>query len=143
MNFRITLFSALTVLLFTFSSCTKKYADINISSASASIANGGNKDFGTVIKSSDEADNKIDFVIESSGTKEMNVSSIELSGTNATMFTLDKKNFSSGKIAKGSSQVFSISLKTSTVGDYNASVIINSDAKENATYSVDLTGTVQ
>jgi len=143
MNFRITLFSALAVLLFTFSSCTKKYADINISSASASIANGGNKDFGTVIKGSDEADNKIDFVIESSGTKEMNVSSIELSGTNATMFTLDKKNFSSGKIAKGSSQVFSISLKTATVGDYNASVIINSDAKENATYSVDLTGTVQ
>ena len=143
MNFRITLFSALAALLFTFSSCTKKYADINISSASASIANGGTKDFGTVIKGSDEADNKIDFVIESSGTKEMNVSSIELSGTNATLFTLDKKNFSSGKIAKGSSQVFSVSLKTTTVGDYNASVIINSDAKENATYTVNLTGTVQ
>jgi hypothetical protein len=143
MNFRITLFSALTVLLFTFSSCKKKYADIDVTSASASIGNSGAKDFGTVTKDSDESFNEIDFVIESSGTKEVNVSSIELSGTNSDIFTLDKKNFSSGQIAKGSSQVFSVSLKTATIGDYNASVIIKSDAKDNATYTVNLTGTVQ
>jgi hypothetical protein len=143
MKIKLITLLAIAISVLTITSCKKKVADINVTSASTSIVSGGTKDFGTVAKGSTEADNKLDFVIESSGTKELNVSSIEISGTNAANFTLDTKVFANGTIAKGSSQIFSVSLKTATVGDFNASVIIKSDASSAASYTVGLTGSVQ
>jgi hypothetical protein len=144
MKIKAQLFSAIAVLIIAFTSCTKKYSDIRITSASTSILNNETKDIGIAAKDSPELDNSIDIVIENSGTKELVVSSIELGGTNASSFTLDKKTFSgSSTIGVGSTQIFSMSLKTNAVGNFESQVTIKSDAKDNNTYVVKFTGTVQ
>jgi len=137
------LYLSLAIFAFTISSCKKKYADLFVTSASQAFQNGGEVDLGSVTKNSIEEDNKVDFVIESSGTKEINITSLELSGANASAFTLDKKSFSTGVLEVDKSQTFGVSLITATSGTYNASIVIKSDAKDNETYTLNLTGIVQ
>lgn len=137
------LFLSFAFIAIAFTSCKKKYAGLEISGASKTFQSGNTVDFGTNVKSSKEEDNRVDFVVESTGTKEINISSLELSGTDASMFTLDKKNFNTGVLDMGKTQTFSISLKTATSGTYDASLVIKSDAKDQETYTLNLTGVVQ
>jgi hypothetical protein len=123
------------------SSCTKKYSDIKVSRASITLSNGANEDFDVIVGSSPE-DNSQDYVIENVGTKEMTISSIKLSGTGSSAFTLDTKQFTSGTVSVGSTVTFNILLKTSTIGNYTAAVDIESDAKDNNSFKLNLTGSV-
>jgi hypothetical protein len=126
--------------LFIFS-CKKKYPDIKISRASITLSNGANEEFDATIGSSPE-DNSQDYIIENVGTKDLNISSIKLNGSGASAFTLDTKQFTNGNVAVGNTVTFSVLLKTSTVGNYTASIDIESDAKDNTTFKLNLSGSV-
>lgn len=126
--------------LFIFS-CKKKYPDIKISRASITLSNGANEEFDATIGSSPE-DNSQEYIIENIGTKELNISSIKLNGSGASAFTLDTKQFTNGSLAVGNTVTFSVLLKTSTIGNYAASIDIESDAKDNTTFKLNLSGSV-
>lgn len=130
----------LVSILFIFS-CKKKYPDIKISRASITLSNGANEEFDATIGSSPE-DNSQEYIIENIGTKELNISSIKLNGSGASAFTLDTKQFTNGSLAVGNTVTFSVLLKTSTIGNYSASIDIESDAKENTTFKLNLSGSV-
>jgi hypothetical protein len=126
--------------LFIFS-CKKKYPDIKISRASITLSNGANEEFDATIGSSPE-DNSQEYIIENIGTKDLNISSIKLNGSGASAFTLDTKQFTNGSLAVGNTVTFSVLLKTSTIGNYTASIDIESDAKDNTTFKLNLSGSV-
>jgi len=126
--------------LFIFS-CKKKYQDIKISRASIILSNGANEEFDATIGSSPE-DNSQEYIIENIGTKDLNISSIKLNGSGASAFTLDTKQFTNGSLAVGNTVTFSVLLKTSTIGNYTASIDIESDAKDNTTFKLNLSGSV-
>jgi len=126
--------------LFIFS-CKKKYPDIKISRASITLSNGANEEFDATIGSSPE-DNSQEYIIENIGTKDLNISSIKLNGSGASAFTLDTKQFTNGSLAVGNTVTFSVLLKTSTIGNYSASIDIESDAKDNTTFKLNLSGSV-
>jgi len=126
--------------LFIFS-CKKKYPDIKISRASIILSNGANEEFDATIGSSPE-DNSQEYIIENIGTKDLNISSIKLNGSGASAFTLDTKQFTNGSLAVGNTVTFSVLLKTSTIGNYSASIDIESDAKDNTTFKLNLSGSV-
>jgi hypothetical protein len=126
--------------LFIFS-CKKKYPDIKISRASITLSNGANEEFDATIGSSPE-DNSQEYIIENIGTKDLNISSIKLNVSGASAFTLDTKQFTNGSLAVGNTVTFSVLLKTSTIGNYTASIDIESDAKDNTTFKLNLSGSV-
>ena len=123
------------------SSCEKKYSDIKVSRASITLSNGVNEDFDAIVGSSPE-DNSQDYIIENVGTKDLTISSIKLSGTGSSAFTIDTKQFTSGTVSVGNTITFSVLLKTSTLGNYTASIDIESDAKDNNTFKLNLSGSV-
>jgi phosphopantetheine adenylyltransferase len=95
-------------------SCKKKYAEFNFSKASVTISNGNTESFDAIYQS-DETDNEVNYTIESSGTKELEISSISLIGADAGMFTLDNKGFTKGTVDKGNTISLTLSLKTLTI----------------------------
>lgn len=139
--FRKTILIGLVVSVGAISACKKKYSDIRVSRASITLSNGAIEEFDATIGSSPE-DNSQDYVIENVGTKEMAISSIKLTGTGSTAFTLDTKQFNNGTLEVGNTLTFSVLLKTSTIGNYTAAINIESDAKDNNTFELNLTGSV-
>ena len=122
-------------------SCKKKYSEFNLSKASVTVSNGNTENFDALYQTV-ESDNEVNYIIESSGTKALEISSISLTGTDANMFTLDSKGFTKGKVEKGNTINLTISLKTATIGEYDAALEIKSDAKDQENFKVNLIGSV-
>jgi hypothetical protein len=130
----------LTCTLFVVS-CKKKYPDIKVSRASITLSNGAVEEYDATVGSSPE-DNSQDYIIENVGTKDLNISSIKLSGSGASAFTLDTKQFTSGSVAVGNTVTFTVLMKTNAVGNYSGIIDVESDAKDNTTFKLNLSGSV-
>jgi hypothetical protein len=115
--------------------------EINVLGNSSTIANGGSFDFGNSLQGTATSD--ITFIIENSGTSDLNLSGIpkiNLTGTNSSDFTIVQTTVNSTVLSSGST-LFTISFNPSSVGLRTASISIANDDSDEGTYTINLTGT--
>ncbi|HNF71611.1 MAG TPA: choice-of-anchor D domain-containing protein, partial [Chitinophagaceae bacterium] len=119
-------------------------AEIDVTGNSNPIADGSNTpllsnhtDFNTVAAGSTQVRT---FTIENTGTSNLTISSIDLSGTNAGLFTVGALSPAS-PIPAGSTATFTVSFLPTTTGLKTATVTINNDDCNEGAYDFAIQGT--
>lgn len=116
--------------------------EINIKQGTTSVATGGTVDFGSVIVSQSK-DNT--FTLENTGGFDLTLkgttgSQVAVSGTNASDFVVTQTSVTDA-ISGFSNVTFTVSYKPAGLGNSTAALTITSDDADEATYTINLTGT--
>ena len=117
------------------------FPEINVLGNAVSILNGANSpltsdatDFDDVAITSNNANT---FSIQNTGTSSLTVSSITVSGTDASLFSVS--NVPSSVNANGS-ETFTVTFAPSSIGEKTATITISSDDCDEASYSFAIKG---